>query len=210
MYLSRLVLNPTSRAVQQDLSNPYQLHRTVMSGFPPLLTKHERVLYRLEMQRAEPQISVLVQSHDQPNWSRLEDRDYLARPAEVKTFNLNPAAGDVYRFRLLANPTKRLGKNDRAAGSRVGLQREEDQLAWLHRKGEMHGFRLLMVQVAVMNQPDGWKEQEGKVHRIRQVGVRFDGLLEINKPDLFAEAVSKGIGSGKGLGFGLLSLAPAV
>ena len=39
--------------------------------------------------------------------------------------------------------------------------------------------------------------------------VQFDGLLRVTDPDRLRETVRKGIGSGKGLGFGLLSLAPA-
>ena len=35
MYLSRLAINPRSRDVQQDLADIYQMHRTVMSAFPP-------------------------------------------------------------------------------------------------------------------------------------------------------------------------------
>jgi len=38
--------------------------------------------------------------------------------------------------------------------------------------------------------------------------VRFDGTLEVTEPEIFLETVRQGIGSGKGLGFGLLSLAP--
>ncbi len=34
MYLSRLILNPRSRAVRRDLADCHSMHRTVMSGFP--------------------------------------------------------------------------------------------------------------------------------------------------------------------------------
>lgn len=209
MYLSRLVLNPRARAVLADLADPYQLHRTVMSGFPAALPGGERVLFRLEVQRSVPNLSLLVQSHNLPDWSGLERRDYLLRPAEVKILDLQPAIGDLYRFRLLANPTKRLGLKSPAAGKRVGLLHEEEQRFWLMRKALKHGFRLMSVQAAAVNQPDGWKVENGKKHRLRQVGVRFDGLLQVIDAQAFAAALASGIGSGKGLGFGLLSLARA-
>ncbi len=207
MYLSRLVLNPQTRMVLLNLADPYQLHRMVMSGFPPVLSGDERVLFRLEAQRSDPPLFLLVQSHSQPDWTGLEQRGCLMRPAEVKTVELNPAVGDTFRFRLLANPTKRLGSKDPAAGKRVGLLREEEQAAWLQRKAQRHGFRLLDTQIAAVRQPDGWKEEGGKKHRLRHVGVRFDGLLEVLDAAAFTEAWAGGIGSGKGLGFGLLSLA---
>jgi len=39
--------------------------------------------------------------------------------------------------------------------------------------------------------------------------VRYEGLLQVTDPHLLVEAVRAGIGSAKGFGFGLLSLAPA-
>ena len=36
----------------------------------------------------------------------------------------------------------------------------------------------------------------------------FDGVLEVNDPDIFIKSIESGIGSAKGFGFGLLSIAP--
>jgi CRISPR-associated protein Cas6/Cse3/CasE subtype I-E len=41
------------------------------------------------------------------------------------------------------------------------------------------------------------------------LAVPFEGLLKVKNPNRLLESVRSGIGSGKGLGFGLLSLAPA-
>ena len=208
MYLSQLILDPRARVVLEDLADPYQLHRTVMSGFSRELPASERVLYRLDMQRSEPHLSILVQSHTLPNWDVLSQRGYLLRPAAIKTLALQPTAGQVFWFRLAANPTKRLraeGKND---GARIGLVREEDQLTWLNRKGEQHGFQVLATQTTKIVQADGWKFEKGQNHRIRQHAVRFDGRLQVTEAEAFTRALENGIGSGKGLGFGLLSLAP--
>lgn len=207
MYLSQLILDPRARVVLEDLADPYQLHRTVMSGFSQELPANERVLYRLDMQRSEPQLSILAQSHTLPNWDVLSQRGYLLRPAAIKTLTLQPTAGQVFWFRLAANPTKRLraeGKND---GARIGLVREEDQLTWLNRKGEQHGFQVLAIQTTKIVQADGWKFEKGQNHRIRQHAVRFDGRLQVTDVETFTRALENGIGSGKGFGFGLLSLA---
>jgi len=45
--------------------------------------------------------------------------------------------------------------------------------------------------------------------RMRFVSAQFDGILQVREPELLLKALRNGIGSGKGLGFGLLSLAPA-
>ncbi|TLM98575.1 type I-E CRISPR-associated protein Cas6/Cse3/CasE [bacterium] len=209
MYLSQLILDPRSRSVINNLADPYQLHRTLMGAFPETLPKGERVLYRVEQQRKIPYLSVLVQSGTLPDWRYLSERGYLLLPASVKTFDLHPSTGHIFRFRLLANPTKRLKSSDDANGPRVGLVRSEEQCAWLERKAGQNGFCVLEVQTLKTVQPDAVKREKNKVHHIHCEAVRFDGLLQVVNPELFKVGLVCGIGSGKGFGFGLLSLAPA-
>jgi len=45
---------------------------------------------------------------------------------------------------------------------------------------------------------------------LRLLAVTFDGLLRVTNVPRFVETLQAGIGSGKGLGFGLLSLARPV
>ena len=40
-------------------------------------------------------------------------------------------------------------------------------------------------------------------------GVLFEGMLRVDEPEKFLKSVESGIGSAKGFGFGLLSVAPA-
>ena len=49
MYLSRLILNPRNRRVQREVTDPYQMHRSIMRAFPDgLKPEEERVLFRVE------------------------------------------------------------------------------------------------------------------------------------------------------------------
>ena len=43
--------------------------------------------------------------------------------------------------------------------------------------------------------------------RLAHLAVRYEGLLQVGDPERLLQAVRGGIGSAKGLGFGLLSLA---
>ena len=208
MYLSRLILNPRSRQVQREMADSYQLHRTIMAAFPEDLPADERVLFRVDLADGLPVL--LVQSHHPPDWIRLGppgERDYL-RPTSlpnpaVKPVTLALTAGQRLHFRLRANPTVKQG------GKRVGLYRQEEQIAWLQRQAGRNGFSLV----------DVWAQQEGKdkalihgderTHRATLLAVRFDGVLAIRDPQLVANAARNGIGPAKGLGFGLLSLAPS-
>jgi len=40
------------------------------------------------------------------------------------------------------------------------------------------------------------------------LAVTFDGILRVTDPELFTQTLAQGVGTAKGLGFGLLSLAP--
>lgn len=206
MYLSRLILNPTNRRVQRELAHPYELHRSLMRAFPDDLKEgQERVLFRLDVAH-NGHLTLLVQSWHLPDWAWVAEsgaRGYLLRPPETKPFDLQLAPGQVFTFRLRANPTIKR-KFDNGDHKRVGVYREEEQVAWLRRKGEQGGFALLSAQA----RPDGavggkTRDQQS----LNLLAVRFDGLLQVTDPAQLCEAVRQGIGSGKGLGFGLLSLA---
>lgn len=219
MYLSRLLLNPYSRRVQRDIANPYELHRTVMAAFAPELPKEERVLHRLEHNPRTGQILLLVQSHTAPDWSHLVDENYLL-PADpfsgldnpaVKQLALTLKVGQQLRFRLRANPTKRLFKDSPDGklkkGQRIGLLKEADQLAWLQRKGaEKSGFAVLSASVANDGFATGTTAEKDK---FKHFTVSFDGILQITNAEDFITTLQKGIGGGKGFGCGLLSIAPA-
>lgn len=233
MILSRLLINPHSRHAQRDLSDVYQLHRTVMSGFPEQLPPDERVLFRLD-ESADGRLALLVQSRVAwPDWGRLPD-GYLL-PADPFDATPNAAVketapafviGQWLRFRLRANPTVRQPSQRGQAGPRVGITGQANQLAWLGRKGAAGGFRPLEgVNVATVGRAFGLGRKRPKAGdaaaeaaddpavwpraHVELLVVQFDGVLEVTDPTRFGETLLSGIGSAKGFGCGLLSLARA-
>jgi len=137
--------------------------------------------------------------------------------------------GDELLFRLRANPTRRVDRRrvsatqDRLSGKRVALLKEEEQLAWLRRKGETGGFALIAARVNpdVANvranpegtltglrrvvEPDGGA---GQTRRLTFGSVLFEGELRVTDAATFRRTLAEGIGAGKAYGFGLLSVAP--
>lgn len=215
MYLSRLILNPRNRRVQREVADPYQMHRSLMRAFPDdLAPEAERVLFRLEVRPRTDGLLLLVQSWSLPDWSWLAEpnaRDYLlpvdeSNPA-VKPFDLNLSSGQVLAFRLRANPTVKR-KFESGDHKRVGLYREAEQREWLKRKGESGGFQVLFVRISNQDTVHGHVYRDDTRHKLHFLSVQFDGLLQVTDPDRLQGAVRRGVGSGKGLGFGLLSLAP--
>jgi CRISPR system Cascade subunit CasE len=213
MYLSRLMLNPRSRRVQREIAEPYQMHRSLMRSFPDDIDREkDRVLFRVDTDLRTGVPTVLLQSTLEPRWDWLEEegaRRYLLRPPETKTFDLNLAPGQVLAFRLRANPTVKR-KCDDGRRRRIGLYREEEQQEWLERKAEQGGFRLLSVRAQNAPDVDGWAHHDDAKHRLKLFAIQFEGLLQVADPDRLRETVRQGIGSGKGFGFGLLSLARPV
>jgi CRISPR system Cascade subunit CasE len=213
MYLSRLILDPRSRRVQREVAEAYQMHRSLMRGFPGDLKEgDERVLFRLEQGRNGALI-LLLQSWNLPDWSWLaapEARGYLLPLGEpnpaVKSFDLALAPGQILAFRLRANPTVKRRFNEKDH-KRVGIYAEQEQLAWLGRKGELGGFRALSARTTDESDVGGKIKRDEQTHALKLAAVQFDGLLQVTDPSRLRETVRNGIGSGKGLGFGLLSLA---
>ncbi|MBU3059128.1 type I-E CRISPR-associated protein Cas6/Cse3/CasE [Pseudomonas indica] len=203
MYLTRLKLDPRSAHARRDLSDAYEMHRTLARAFAadeqcqPL-----RFLWRLEAgSSAWATPIVLVQAATAGSWAFLEAMpNYLRDFVESKQLALEGLVGGGrrYRFRLLANPTvTRLGK-------RYGLVGEAEQLAWLGRQGERHGFS---VEGALVTSSDLLSSRKGE-GRIQIQRVCFEGALRVEQEEDFSRALVAGIGPAKAFGCGLLSVAP--
>jgi len=160
-----------------------------------------------------------VQSRTIPNWTYIGVQGWLAGadPAidlkdRLKLDSLK--VGQCFRFRLRANPC--VTRNCK----RLGLLRVEEQEKWVERKGERHGFSLpKLVSFDFSESPqkriDVRISQErmlkGNQHSgnaIRIFSVLYDGILSVSEPDDFRGALQTGIGHGKVMGLGLLSVAP--
>ena len=202
MYLSKLTLN-TSRRALFWAARPYRVHQRLLMACP----EEPRLLYRLE--QAEDRNIILVQTQEEPDWeAAFADFPVLAAPPLCKTWEFQPQTGQLLAFRLRANPTARKRLAD-GSKKRVGLKDEEEQMAWLARKGQDAGFRLLHADARQEQAAVDDKVAEGRPHHMQWLAVQFDGLLQVTDSQRLHAALSAGIGSGKGFGFGLLSLAPA-
>jgi CRISPR system Cascade subunit CasE len=221
MFLHRIYLNLRCREARRDLADPYQLHATLCRAFSPPDQKclEGEFLWRLEPETDSLGPRILVQSRAKPDWDGIPGQGWLAKadPAIdlIERLQLDALkSGQHFRFRLRANPcVKRNGK-------RLGLLRLEEQEAWIERKGRQHGFSLspprsldfsessrARIDVRVsQEQMLGGKQHTGNAIRI--YSVLYDGFLSVTEPERFREALRTGIGHGKAMGLGLLSVAP--
>jgi CRISPR system Cascade subunit CasE len=202
IYLSRLLLNPRSRQAQTEFRDPYQMHRTISRAFGDMEWVEARCLFRTEEARDQEAISVLVQSRLAPDWERLVPAaNYWVQPPTSKALELNIPQGKRLSFRLRANPT--VCQN----GKRNPLRGDTEQLKWLQNKSERSGFQICQARVTCM---DILRFQTAAKHPVTLQSVLFDGMLIVTEADIFLQTIESGLGSGKGFGCGLLSVARAL
>lgn len=222
MFLHRIHLDPRCREARRDLSDPYQLHSTLCRAFcePDKKCPEGEVLWRLEPEAdstGSPRI--LVQSRTAPNWAGIGVQGWLAKadPAvDLKDrLKLNALkVGQRFRFRLRANPC--VTRNSK----RLGLLRPEEQEKWIERKGAQHGFslpQLASFDLSALSQEridvriSQGQMLRGKQHAgngIRIYSVLYDGIATVTETERFRAALQSGIGHGKVMGLGLLSVVP--
>ena len=218
MILSKLALNPGSRQARSDLGDAYRLHKTILRAFPTPLPDDERVLFRVETRRERlSSPTVLVQSVHPPDWEQITRRfeDYLSEAAQVKDLSqLALNNGELLRFRLRANPSRRVKTQTDGEGEksrRVAIYRDDERAAWLLRKGKTHGFEVIEESLIIKPYPQrNFLISSGeKTHRATINVVDFEGILRVNDKVALLSGLRSGIGPAKGLGCGLLSLARA-
>ena len=227
MHLHRIHLNPRCKEARRDLADPYQMHATLCRAFfpPDTACPQGALLWRQEPESdREGRPRVLIQSRVTPDWSRIAVSDWLAQAETgidlVQKLALDTLqAGQIFRFRLRANPSKTV------QGKRQGLVRADAQREWLARKGEQHGFAL--PEAATQDYFDFMQSPEGRAYpdvrvshehmlqgsqyggnAIRVYSVLFEGRLTVTDSARFLAALETGIGHGKVMGLGLLSIAP--
>jgi CRISPR system Cascade subunit CasE len=213
MFLSRIVLSGQDSRALHAQADAYLMHQLVYAGFPDREAGGPgRVLFRVDGDRSGRAPEVLVQSEREPDWSGLLAESVL-QAADHKAVRLHLAAGHRLRFRLRANPTVRRVFSPPApegqpkkSGTRVGVYGEDPQRAWLARKAEQHGFRVLDSRVTDRGLQVARKAKGSSP--LQHLCVDFDGTLEVTDSDRFLAVLYSGIGSAKAFGFGLLSVAP--
>jgi len=224
MFLHRIHLDPRCREARRDLSDPYQLHSTLCRAFssPDRKCAEGAFLWRLELETDSAGCPrILVQSRMKPDWEGIGIKGWLAQADPAIDLNQRLKLDLLkvkhrFRFRLRANPC--VTRN----GKRLGLLRIEEQEKWIERKGLQHGFALpklasfdlsdsLPVRVEVQISHE--QMLQGNQHSgngVQIFSVLYDGILTVTDPEKFRNALQNGIGHGKVMGLGLLSVVPTI
>ncbi|MER6736554.1 type I-E CRISPR-associated protein Cas6/Cse3/CasE [Streptomyces puniciscabiei] len=250
-YLSKIALNPRRRAATALLSSPHRLHAAILSGLA-VQPVTERVLWRLDSTTPH-RADILVLTDSRPSWAHLVDdagwpgadggtpliADYTPLLERI-------ARGREFAFRLTANPVHNVPRPTRPSeqqatrlkegadngsrhrGFRVAHRTAAQQLQWLLKRCERHGFSIpdaTTTPPAPSLQTEGQNPSAGpavtivsrdilRFHkspdgpRVTLSTVTYEGRLRVTDPDTLRASLLGGIGPAKGYGQGLLTLAP--
>ncbi|MEX1231126.1 MAG: type I-E CRISPR-associated protein Cas5/CasD [Planctomycetaceae bacterium] len=201
------------------LTNRQHVHQRLSMAFPEPgeqlgpagygVTRDEGgFLFRIE---EGPVSQILVRSRIAPDWGRaFQDAGWLVdevpKPRSFDTSDF--IAGTELAFNMEANPTKRLAADgpEGRKGARVPLRDDAALKAWMIRHAQSGGFEIIPESLRI--------ERAGRqTARLKHAAnrhwdsVNFQGCLRVTDAEAFVAVLTYGIGSAKGFGFGLLSLA---
>ncbi|MFF5846364.1 type I-E CRISPR-associated protein Cas6/Cse3/CasE [Streptomyces massasporeus] len=250
-YLSKIALNPRRRAAVALLSSPHRLHAAILSGLA-VQPVSERVLWRLDSNTPH-RADILALTESRPSWAHIvEDAGWPGADggaplvADYTPLLEHLVRGREFGFRLTANPVQNVPRPSRPSeqqaarlkeeadngtrhrGFRVAHRTTAQQLQWLLKRCERHGF---IIPDATATPPAPGLQTEAEDlsagpavtivsrdtlrFRKRPDGPRvtlstatFEGRLRVTDPDTLRASLLGGIGPAKGYGQGLLTLAP--
>ncbi|GAA3729695.1 CRISPR system Cascade subunit CasE [Spinactinospora alkalitolerans] len=221
-WLTKIVPDLRHRQVRADFRSAGDLHRKLIRlssdlGPEPVEDPRARagLLFRVEETRSG--IHLLVQSRSRLALDGLGPGYDVSEPRELEPFLKRLEKGRPVRYRIVASPTKRLGKSENNA-RRLGLDEKTGPKAytmplrgaeadeWWSLRAAASGLDLRSASAHALDDARD-NGTAGKKRRVRHPAVRFEGGAVIADADVVRSAVLNGIGRGKSHGCGLLSLA---
>jgi len=205
-HLTQVQIPCRQAAEELRLRDAYDWHQLVWKCFPGRDGQPRDFLTRLDSRREGFRLLVVSPSAPtRPDWC--PPGSWQSKPIPETYFMRRR-----YAFQLCANPTKKVTKLDADGqptknGRRVPLSTREEFVGWISRKGEQGGFALDTESLHTFPRGREYFEKKGMLGM--HSAVEFQGVLTVTDPGKFHETFTRGIGSAKAFGFGLLIIAPS-
>lgn len=210
IWLARMRVDH-SVAHDQKFKDCYGWHKAVWQAFPGRPDGDRRFLFRWDKKDDHNALLILAtEKPEKPAWCHGDD--WSAKELTETFFQHRH-----YRFDLRANVIKRDKARDtfdgrKAKGRKFVVSDRNEQRNWLIRKGDEHGFKLYedpgVIELDMEHRQDYRFSYEGKKGLV--VAVGFRGVLEVIDSIRFRQMVLCGLGSARGLGFGLMLVQPVL
>ncbi|MCW5982840.1 MAG: type I-E CRISPR-associated protein Cas6/Cse3/CasE [Bryobacteraceae bacterium] len=194
-------------AARLGLRDCYDWHQAVWKAFPRRDGEQRNFLTRLDQRREGFRLLIVSSVQPvRPDWCPRDEESWKSKPIPETFFTRTR-----YAFQLCANPTRKVARElpDGALtknGRRVPLTAREELVEWIKRKGAQGGFTVVDATLRTFSRGREYFVKKG--HAGLHSAVEFQGVLAVTDPVTFHETFTRGIGSAKAFGFGLLVLAP--
>ena len=211
MYLSRIALDTKKRETMRALALPQLLHGAVEQSFEGSRQRNlwridwlDDVCYLLVLSAERPDFSHVAEQFGYPDSERRwETQDYDLLLERLKS-------GQIWRFRLRANPVRSSSKEKDEAlgrGKVFAHVTQEQQRQWLITRAEACGFTLEENSFDIVHTQ--WMKFHKGRDGSREITLRtaaFEGVLTISDLERFKQTLLSGIGRAKAYGCGLLTI----
>jgi CRISPR system Cascade subunit CasE len=193
-------------AARQQLRDCYAWHQAVWKAFPGRDGEQRDYLTRLDQRRDGFRLLIVSSTNPvRPDWCPADAESWKTKVIPDTYFTRRR-----YGFQLCANPTKKVASRDDGSltrnGRRVPLRTRDELVQWIKRKGDQGGFTVDEATLRIFSRGREYFEKEG-VPGLHSA-VEFEGVLTVTDPIKFQQTFTRGIGSAKAFGFGLLVIAP--
>ena len=208
MYISRVMLNTSRRNTQIALNSPNRFHGAIEDSFNE---KQDRNLWRID--RLNGNSYMIMVSCSKPDLDsfieQFSDKGQKAEIISYDKFLESIQNGSIWRFRLVANPTRSIKQDGEERGKVVAHIKEKYQLEWLLQKASKNGFHIVQngTESSASVTASEWKNFKKKnKYSVHLLAVSYDGILRVDDAELFRHALCNGIGREKAYGMGLLTI----
>lgn len=198
MYLIKVEMDRHLPEVRQAMADCQKMHCMITSLFGTA-RQESNILYRTNFV-ADQMHLYLYASH--PVAEEASGR-YRITQRDITPWLGQMAAGQYWKFDLIASPSKKVSTKGQKNSQRRILRQPLERQAWLERKAAQSGFFICQVLEQEQLHVSG-KHHEDKGGTMYHDAYHYQGVLQITDADAFREALQKGIGSGKAYGFGMM------
>ena len=223
MFLTKIDLAPERRLARKYLGSPQAMHAVVMSATGGHVGDGPgRVLWRVDRGMTT---ALYILSPVEPDCSQLVTEagaaGTQARTLDYSPFLASLDAGQLWAFRLAANPSYSASRGPGVRGQRYGHVTVEQQRQWLIVRVPRFGFEFMPVDhtdgegtdeavlVAYRERPVFNRRRPGGegYDRVTINRTVYEGVLRVTDPEPLRRALIAGIGRSKAYGCGLMTLA---
>jgi CRISPR system Cascade subunit CasE len=204
VYLSRIKLDLGNGETKRAISSPQVLHAAVENCF----NEKSRTLWRLDS--LEGNLYLLLISESIPDFEKFANQfceiNETGQTKNYETLLASIKNGQKLRFRFKGNPVHSVVTANGVRGKVTPHVSEYHKREWFLNKAKQHGFSVHEDQFALVETGIQQFYRKSNQPPVRLSHATFEGILTVEDAELFAIALTNGIGRAKAYGCGLITV----